>query len=354
MIEQRHRSLTDLVDSVAVLLCGLSADGRIVIANQRCAEISRIERDQLIGTDWRAVFATKERHEHLVSMWTAIGPGRPSAPFEALCRNGRRLRWQFSHWETGAEDARLCAVGTDVTAERDQQAHSRSAQRISALANLGAGLAHELRNPLNSASLQLALLERKVAKATPLQVQLASHISAATDEIHRVAEILDDFLAFARPQQLEIARIDLRDVIEHATVRLRRRASDANVELVLVPGDSLVVELDEERVEGAIGNLVANAIDAAAGGATPEVSVSWHEAGNAAVIEVRDRGPGLPFADAPVFDPFFTTKADGTGLGLAIVERVATDHGGDIEVERQDGTTVFRLRIPIMRGEIES
>src|SRR5512139_2417349 len=147
VIEERSISMTDvsatalaeLVDSVEPLVCGLACDGRIVLANRRALQITRLAREAVIGNDWRLLFASRARHEQLASLWAATTPGRRSPPFEALSRTGKRLRWQFSYWARDAEPG-LCAVGTDVTDERDAQARSKSSDRVSAFANLGAGL----------------------------------------------------------------------------------------------------------------------------------------------------------------------------------------------------------------------
>lgn len=341
--------LVTLLDGLPILVCGLERDGRIVAANAGCVELA----GDVLGRDWREVFATHDRADHVAALWTAVQPGVPSDDFEALCGT-HRVRWRFSHWDL-APRAALCAIGLDVTQERARMARKRSADRVAALGNLGAGLAHELRNPLNSAVLQLALAERRLAKTGDPSQRLDAPISEAKHELSRAAALLDDFLAFARPSPMTLEQVDIHALVERAVQRTRPRAHEAGVSVEVARGDGMLcespAELDAVRVEGALVQLIANAIDASARAHTP-VLVRCYASANTVALEVEDRGPGLPSKDAPIFDPFYTTKPASTGLGLAIVERVAADHGGHVEVERVGDATIFRMRLPIIVGAV--
>ena len=106
------------------------------------------------------------------------------------------------------------------------------------------------------------------------------------------------------------------------------------------------------RIERALVEALANAIDAARAAQRPEVTIRWSTESNSLVVEIEDHGPGLPSGNPPVFDPFYTTKPAGTGLGLAIVDRIVVDHGGTAELTRAGDTTVFRMRLPIVLGAV--
>ncbi len=343
-------TLVEIVDAIGLLLFGLDADGRIMAASQHCEVFTGIPRAELVGRSWCDLFADDARRCHIEAIWRQVADGTASTHYESLYRNGRRLRWTFTRLAT-PDGARLCAVGQDVTDEHDGRARVRSVDRISALANLSAGFAHELRNPLNSASLQIALLARKLAKLAGGDA-LGEHAIEATREIGRAAALLDDFIAYARPQPLQVKAVRVAEVVQGAVDRAASRASEAGVAIDLNSGPDIIVEVDAERVEGALYNLITNAIEATTGGTAPAVVARWVAHVNSVAIEVEDNGPGLAMPNAPIFDPFFTTKPDGTGLGLAIVERVAIDHGGAVDVRRVDGHTVFRIRLPILHGSI--
>jgi two-component system sensor histidine kinase HydH len=213
------------------------------------------------------------------------------------------------------------------------------------LAILGAGLAHELRNPLNSALLQLALASRRLARA---KHPVPGEIAEAARELHRAATLLEDFLLFARPQQSTQQQVDVSAIVSAALARVRDRAAQAAVHVTTSGGPRVRAELDPVRIERALVEALANAIDAARGAANSDVAIRWSTEGGSLVIEVEDHGPGIPSGAEPVFDAFYTTKPAGTGLGLAIVDRIVVDHGGTAELTRTGDATVFRMQLPIV------
>jgi len=245
----------------------------------------------------------------------------------------------------------LWAVGVDVTEEREALVRARELERIVALGNMVSGLTHELRNPLNGALLQLTLLERTLARHRDEWIQPAAGAAAqAIVEIRRVSRILDDFLVFTRPQPIHLERTDVRQLAARAIERSAPRAHAAGVTVSLEIGAGAVAEIDPSRVETAVYQLIANAIDAAAATTDRAAWVRIVASGNSVVIEVEDHGVGVSAADASMFEPFFTTKTGGTGLGLSIVQRVAADHGGSVTHERRGDATVFRLELPFVGG----
>jgi signal transduction histidine kinase len=246
----------------------------------------------------------------------------------------------------GAVAGRGCAYGFDVTDHRAEVARAREVERTVAVAQLGAGLAHEIRNPLNSAKLQLDLAERQIA-ASRGERALES-VRRASEEILRAGAMLTDFLTFARPPKIDLAPVDLRGVVRAARDRAAANRARA-ARIALEAGASPIIDADAELVGIAIEHLVTNALDAAdTNGDGGRISLRIAVDGNAACVEVEDDGPGLPSADAPVFDAFFTTKPTSTGLGLAVVRRVAFDHGGSVTYARRNAKTVFALRLPIV------
>lgn len=340
----------DVLDGLEVLICGLDSTGTIHVFNWPCERLTGISREDAAGKNWLEVFAPEERRDHVVSSWNEAREGVPSLPFEAMCRNGRHIRWHFSRSKrAGVPSVALWAVGIDVTQEREALVRTRELERAVALGNLMSGLTHELRNPLNGALLQLALAERTLARGTDRFIAPAvAAIAQASAEIRRISMVLDDFLVFVRPQPIQLQRTDVREIVARAIERAGPKSLAAGVVITLEPGGGATADIDGSRIESAVYQLLANAIDAASEAADHEVRVRAGVERNAIAIEVEDRGAGL--ADLPIFEPFFTTKRGGTGLGLAIVQRVAADHGGAITHRRGAGATVFRLELPIVGG----
>ena len=340
-------TLHEVIDGLEVLICGLDEQGKIHVFNRPCERLTGLPRGEALGKSWLEMFALDERHDHVMALWSQAREESPAGPYEALYRNGRSLRWQFSRWERDRmSPVSLWAVGIDVTHEREALVRARELERMGALGNLVAGLTHELRNPLNGAVLQLTLADRNLARATVAPAVAA--IAQARFELQRIAALLDDFLMFVRPQPIHLERTDVRRIVARAVERSAPKAQAGAVSVVIEPGAESLAEVDATRVEAAAYHLLANAIDAASA-TDHEARVRLAVRGNMTAIEVEDHGAGLP-EDAPIFEPFFTTKQGGTGLGLAIVQRAAADHGGTIAYERRGGATVFRLELPIVGG----
>lgn len=342
----------DVIDRLEILICGLDDTGKIHVFNRPCERLTGILRRDAIGLSWLELFADSQRTDHVLALWSQAREDAPAGPYEALCRNGRNLRWHFSrHDREGLSAVALWAVGRDVTREREAVVRTRELERMVALGNLVSGLTHELRNPLNGALLQLALADRILARRADETAESAgAAIARATAEMRRLSSILDEFVVFVRPQPIHLERVDVRPIVARAIERSGFKAQAADVAVTLEPGVEAFAEVDASRVESAVYHLIVNAIDAASEAQDHEARVRIGATGNSIAIEVEDRGAGLPPAEISVFEPFVTTKKGGTGLGLAIVQRVAADHGGAITHERRDGATVFRLTLPIVGG----
>jgi signal transduction histidine kinase len=276
--------------------------------------------------------------------------GAIPAPLDAAIRTRggepRAIRWHLTTL-AAAGGALACAIGIDVTDERELAHRTRRAERLAALGTLAAGLAHEIRNPLNAAKLQLMLVERRLGKGGPDDRERALEAAAVVrDELGRLAGLVQDFLSFARPTELRPSATDLGAIVRAVVDLIGPEAAEAGVALAAPEGaPALTVVCDPERIKQVVLNLVRNAVEAAGGGGEVTIELAADTATDAAWILVIDTGPGLP-PGIDVFEPFATTKDGGTGLGLPIVHRIVASHGGDIEVSRRHQRTVFAIQLP--------
>ncbi|HVH41184.1 MAG TPA: ATP-binding protein, partial [Labilithrix sp.] len=246
------------------------------------------------------------------------------------------------------DDVEVFVFGNDVTDDRAARRHDRQQERLAAVGTLAAGLAHEIRNPLNGAHLHLSLLERALKK-TPGSDDALESVHVVRDEIQRLARLVTEFLDFARPRPLLAAPTSVRGLCERVIQLVQARD---NVALQLdLPATDVVLEADKDRLAQVFLNLLQNALDAVTGKGTT-VCLRARREPRHVWIEVEDDGPGIA-ENAPVFDAFFSTKPNGTGLGLAIAHRVVTDHGGTIDVESKPGRTRFRVNLPLVAREGE-
>jgi two-component system, NtrC family, sensor histidine kinase HydH len=217
-------------------------------------------------------------------------------------------------------------------------------RRLVALRTLTAGLAHEIRNPLNAAHLQLVVARNRLAEPTPEVPAALAAVGVADLELQRLAALVGEFLSFATPRPLQRASHDLRELIREAVASLGAWSERARTEVVLLPGPTASISVDGEKLSEVVRNLVRNACEASGAGGRVDVGVTVDL--DTVRLDVSDDGPGLPSPTHRVFEPFFTTKDQGTGLGLSVVQRIVSDHGGDVTAARRDGRTVFTVRLP--------
>jgi signal transduction histidine kinase len=219
------------------------------------------------------------------------------------------------------------------------------AERILAMQTMSAGLAHEVRNPLNAAKLQLELLERRLRRQSE-DPRLVEPTELAQKEIERLTTLLNEFLVFARPPELHAQQHDVvaivRQVIDVERIAVERRG--ASLELVAEPAQ-LLAEVDAAKLHQLVLNLVRNAGEAVPVGGHVAVGVGVVEA--SCQIRVKDDGPGIPeAARARIYEPFFSTKEGGTGLGMSIVHSLVALHGGSIDLATGPEGTTFDVTIP--------
>jgi two-component system sensor histidine kinase HydH len=225
------------------------------------------------------------------------------------------------------------------------EAAVRRSERLAALGQLTAGLAHELRNPLGTMKASAEVLRHKVAEENEVARELAGFIEA---EVDRTSNLITRFLNFARPLRLQLKEAELTEVIDRAVAQIAQRKPPYEVVVYKnYSPDIRPFPLDSDLMESVVYNLLENAAQASPPGGA--ITVKTRPVDNGVEIAVIDRGTGIASTDREnIFNPFFTTKADGIGLGLAIVAKIVDEHGGKIAVESEPGQgSVFRVLLPV-------
>ncbi len=251
-----------------------------------------------------------------------------------------------------AEDLRVQSAQHQRTAQelahandqlREAEEAVRRSDRLAALGQLSAGLAHELRNPLGTIRASAEMLGQSVKAENEVAREVSGFISS---EVDRCNALVTRFLQFARPLELRRDTADLAKVLDQAIALVEREAPRIaiyrNYEPELAP-----FPFDAELMERVFYNLVLNAAQASSENGA--VTVKTRSAGGQAEVSVIDRGAGIENKNlSSIFNPFFTTKPEGVGLGLAIVSKIVDEHGGKISVESEPGKgSIFQVLLPL-------
>ncbi len=251
------------------------------------------------------------------------------------------------------ENARLYEEARHSLDElREAQQRIIHSEKMAVLGTFAAGLAHEVRNPLNSIALQLSILERRL---TALEAGVADRLRQLVDvireEIRRLDALVGEFLMFSRTSRLQYQNVDLDALLADIHGLLLPEAEARHVVLTLArpQREPPRLPLDAEKIKQVVINLVRNAIEALTDGGT--VTLAAALAAGHAVVTVRDTGPGLP-EGLDVFQLFVSTKPHGTGLGLSIAQQIVHAHGGELLAESRPGQgATFSVRLPLTPGD---
>jgi signal transduction histidine kinase len=234
---------------------------------------------------------------------------------------------------------------------KEAEAEIRRSERLAALGQLTAGLAHELRNPLGTMKSSAELLSRQVSGESEIAREMAGYIAS---EVDRTNTLITRFLDFARPQKLKLETGDLTALLDRVVERFEREKSGAATSVTVFKNyspDIPPVAFDDQLLERALVNLIVNAAQASPQGGVVTVKTRRVETSTGPNVEIAviDRGSGIQPKDLEnIFNPFFTTKSEGVGLGLAIVSKIIDEHGGSIAVESTPGEgSVFRVYLPV-------
>ncbi len=229
---------------------------------------------------------------------------------------------------------------------QEAEAAVRRSERLAALGQLSAGLAHELRNPLGTMRGSAEMLVKSLPADNEIAAELAGFISS---EVDRINSLVTRFLEFARPLELRPQPAELSEVCDRAVAQLERDRPGQEVTVYKnYSPDVRPFEFDSELIERVVYNLLLNAAQATPPGGV--VTMKTRLVDGMVEISVIDRGQGVdPRHIENIFNPFFTTKKDGVGLGLAIVSKIVDLHGGKITVESDPGKgSVFRVFLPLV------
>jgi two-component system, NtrC family, sensor histidine kinase PilS len=251
-----------------------------------------------------------------------------------------------AHLVTPGGRAGVLFTFQDVTFIKKFERDAAVQQRLAAIGEMAAGIAHEIRNPLASMSGSIQILRQDL----PLNAEQEQLMDIVLRESERLNATIRSFLAYARPQRYQIVRFDVRRALNDTALLLRNSAEvkDGHEILVDVPATELWYEADEGQIKQIVWNLATNGLRSMPDGGRLKLTGVFEPASEGVVLTVEDQGVGIPPEELDgLFQPFHGSFAKGSGLGLAIVHRIVSDYNGEIQVSSQPGSgTTVSVRLP--------
>lgn len=352
--EALHRAVVETVDS---LILGLDAEHRVRMWNRCAVETTGWSADEVMGREACSFLLEPEERGAFERAVSAAMVGRG---VDVMVRirtkpgEGRIVRWRITPLAPAGNVRLVLAAGSDVTEKLELEGRAAEAEALAVMGRLTAGLAHEVRNPLNAAKLQLEIISRTARRMEASEARTAIHsrVEIVDAELGRLSRLLDEFLGLARPQHLAMGPVDVGAVVREVVELQAPVAENAGVELRAVVHEARPARGDAAKLKQALMNLVVNALEALGSTGRGVIEIVARQAGERWVeVVVTDTGPGLPQAPKELLQPFVTTKAAGTGLGLTIVNRIVELHGGTMEIGSRTGEgTAVRIQLPVAEG----
>jgi PAS domain S-box-containing protein len=330
----------------------ITLDGEIDYANDAAHRLIGIGDDELAGQVlWRLVPGLRPSLGAALEDDTAAALPVVAREFELTYPEPRIVRLYMVpfHGEGRGDARRFAVILTDVTRDKQTTAQQLEDERTSSILLLAAGVAHELGNPLNSLTIHLQLMERRLKKLKSSKEAdaLADSVGVCRAEVARLDGIISNFLDAIRPRPPDLAELDLAEVLTEVLRFQQNEFADRRVAVEAEALDGLpAVMADRNQVKQVFFNITKNALDAMQPGGRLKIRARADD--DSVHLLFGDSGSGIKQEDlVRLFQPYHTTKPGGHGLGLMIVQRIMREHGGQVGIESKEGVgTVVTLQFP--------
>jgi signal transduction histidine kinase len=339
-------------DAVEFPILLLELDGTIARLNRAAMLLANREYRELKGCAVVSI-GSGEPWRQISELVASVQVSRTSA-FKQTHDQPTGKNWEitaslFSGSEAG--DEKIIALARDVSPMVELQESLRRSETMSAMGQLVAGVAHEVRNPLFGISATLDAFSARFGEPE----EYRQYTTILRREVGRLSALMRELLEYGKPLNQELAPGSLQPVITQAVLDCKLQADRAGVSINNNVGNvKLPVLMDRGRLLQVFRNLIENAIQHSPSGAAVSVDARQMKEGSESWIEcaIADSGTGFQTEDLPrVFDPFFTKRRGGTGLGLSIVQRIVEEHKGSIRLGNRNGSgALVRVRLPLFNG----
>lgn len=322
------------------------ARGIITSVNDKFCEISKYSREEIIGKDHNILNSGHHSKLFFKEMWKTIGEGKV---WKGEIRN--KAKDGTYYWvdttivpflNENGKPYQYVAIRNDITERKKTEEFLHRQDKLAAVGQLAAGVAHEIRNPLTSMKgyAEFLTLDEK----DPERLEFMNII---LDEIERVNTIVEDFMVLAKPKMVELEEKNVVPVIKNVVSLLEFEARKKHVKLSFdCPHEIIQIECDENRLKQVFLNFIKNGIEAMPNGGELHVKTMIHD--NNVQISIQDTGVGIPKEKLKQLgEPFYTTKKNGNGLGLMVSFKIIENHNGKVFVESEPNKgTTFNILLP--------
>ena len=329
----------------------INDDGAIEYANASAQRLIGLGSDEIAGqTLWRLVPGLRGS---LGTTLDEIGGGATplvAREFALTYPEPRTVRLYMVPFRaaTGKHGRRFAVILSDITQEKQSTEERIENERTSSILLLAAGVAHELGNPLNSLTIHLQLIERKLKKlkAAKEAAGLEESLRVCRDEVARLDGIITNFLEAIRPRPPDLAETDLNEVLADVLRFQHRELADRGIAVEAETPALPAVMADRNQIKQVVFNITKNAMEAMRPGGRLKIRTTAND--ESVFVLFADTGSGIKQEDlVKLFQPYHTTKAGGNGLGLMIAQRIMRDHGGQVGIDSKENVgTVVTLEFP--------
>lgn len=341
--ENLDQMMANLQDGVMLF----TTDFKAVLVSASAEHFTGRPRGEMLGCRPHEIFSEQSRLGRAIL--EAFRGRQPMEETEIEMENGHRVQLSIDFIEDRGQHIGALLTLRDAESVHRIEDEIEISRRLASIGRLTSGVAHEVKNPINAIVVHLEVLRQKLNAVDP---DTRRHLDVIGSEIQRLDRVVQTLVDFTRPVELRLADLDLRKLVDEVVTLASPEAGRHQVRIERVPAAvPLVTRIDSDLVKQALLNIVINGVQAMPSGGT--LHVSTRREGEAAVVEVRDEGGGIPAEIRDkIYNLYFTTKQGGSGIGLSMTYRVVQLHHGSVEFESEDGKgTAFYLRFPLPEDE---
>jgi two-component system sensor histidine kinase HydH len=352
VLDQSYKQIKTLTGNVLEAMhsavVAVDKNGKIIMFNRLAEDIFSTNRENAVNHDYEVVFPNDD------------------CLLKQTLEKKRTTREVEREFRTFSGEDKFLIIGTsclfdeekefngavsvihDITELKKYEEEAKRSERLSALGNLAAGVAHEIRNPLNAISITAQRLKSEFAPQKDKE-EYIYFIKTILEEIKRLDNIINQFLSLAKTQKLNLVPTDMGKLLNEVVDLVEIEAKEKNIHVNRDIANLPQTRIDPDEIKKALLNIMLNGIQATPSGGTLSIRAYLNDLQRNIFIEIRDSGVGISKENlSKIFQPYFSTKEKGTGLGLSIAYRIISDHKGKIEVESELGKgTVLIVSLPI-------